>query len=278
MEIKTVEIENLAGGGFVFDWEGVRHQKALSCLSVVQAVHGTYEIGLDGGPLQRTEEGGAFFAPSGVMQEIVHHNGQRGLMEAQWVFMNIRINGMFEFEDLFECPLLIPAEYSGELSRLIGTVRNDRSVCRRYAAAYEIAHILMTLAKPKDAVLDETVLLLKRYVEEHYSERITKEALAACAHCSVAGVYRLFRKHFGMPPCQYINKVRMGKASVLLESGVGTVGEIASEVGFDDPVYFSKLFKAYCGVSPRGYRKSFEGLRGNEEKEDGKEGKKQASE
>ncbi len=278
MEIKTVEIENLSGGGFVFDWEGVRHLKALSSLSVVQAVHGTYEIGLDGGPLQRTEEGGAFFAPSGVMQEIVHHNGRRGVMEAQWVFMNIRINGMFDFEDLFECPTLIPLEYSEELTRLIGTVRNDGSVCRRYAAAYEIAHILMELAKPKEVVLDRQAILLKRYVEEHYTERITKEDLAACAHCSVAGVYRLFRKHFGMAPSQYINKARIGKASVLLESGVGAVGEIASAVGFDDPVYFSKLFKAYCGISPRGYRKSFEALRGNAENDVRNELKKNFSE
>lgn len=277
MEIKTVEIGNISGGGFVFDWEGVRHLKALSCLSVVQAVHGAYEIGLDGGALQRTEEGGAFFAPSGVMQEIVHHNGANGTMEAQWVFMNIRINGLFDFEDLFECPVLIPMEYCEKVSRLIDTVRNDGAVCRRYAAAYGIAHILIQLAKPKEAVLDDIVPMLKRYVEEHYSERITKEALASCAHCSVAGMYRMFQKRFGMPPSQYINKVRLGKASVLLESSAQSIGEIALAVGFDDPVYFSKLFKSYCGISPRGYRKSFEKLCENGGKSGEKEGKKQVS-
>jgi len=257
MEIKTVEIENLVGGGFSRDWEGVRHIKALPCLSVVQSVRGNYEIGIDGDALRRTEEGGAFVAASGVVQEILHHNGAEGYMEAQWVFMNIKINGVLDFEDLFECPPLIPKEYGGGLSRLIGTVWKDPSVCRRYAAAYEIVHILTELAKRKDTFPDEPALLLKRYVEENYSEKITKEALASAAHCSVAGVYRLFQRSFRMPPSQYINKVRLGKASVLLESGVYTVGEAASAVGFDDHVYFSKLFKESYGVSPKKYRDGF---------------------
>ncbi len=257
MKIKTVEITELMGGGLKDPREGMRHVKALPCLSVVQSVHGWYGIGLDGDALRRTEEGGAFVAPSGVMQEIVHHNGRQGYMEAQWVFMHIRINGLFDFEDVFTPPYLIPPTYGKELNDLIATVRYAPTVCRRYAAAYGIADILFALSQPKEDVPDSPALLVKRYVEEHYAERITKEALASAAHCSTAGVYRLFRRQFKMSPNNYINKIRLEKASVLLEQSDRAVSEVGERVGFEDPVYFSKLFKARYGLSPGRYRDAF---------------------
>jgi len=257
MEIRTVEIRNLYAGTLKQACEGERHIKALPCLSVVQSLCGVYEIGLGGALPERTDEGGAFVAPSGVMQEIVHHNGRGGYMEAQWVFMNITVNDFFEYEDIFIPPVLVSAKYGAELSESIYTIRTDANVCRRYSAAYRIADLLFSLSAPNDVRLDPTALLLKRYVEQHYRERITKEELAAAAHCSTAGMYRIFQRRFGMSPNNYINKVRLGKAAVLLESGDTPVKVISGMVGFDDPVYFSKLFKEYSGVSPKGYRRFY---------------------
>ena len=52
---------------------------------------------------------------------------------------------------------------------------------------------------------------------------------------------------------KYINALRINEATHLLETGK-TIEEIAGEVGFNDPKYFSKVFKKSSGLSPSGYK------------------------
>lgn len=56
IDMQSVEISQLFSAGFACDLEGVEHRKTLPCLSVVQALHGYYEIGLDhkGAGIHRT--------------------------------------------------------------------------------------------------------------------------------------------------------------------------------------------------------------------------------
>lgn len=64
VDMQSVEISQLFSAGFACDLEGVEHRKTLPCLSVVQALHGYYEIGLDHKALVSTGQGGAFIAPA----------------------------------------------------------------------------------------------------------------------------------------------------------------------------------------------------------------------
>ncbi|MBQ4573719.1 MAG: helix-turn-helix transcriptional regulator [Clostridia bacterium] len=261
MKIKSIEIKNIMGGYLKGNNENIRHIKSLPCLSVVQAMHGRYEIALGGSAAHITEEGGAFVAPAGISQNILHHNGVSGFMEAQWVFMNVTVNGFYALEDVFDLPLLLPADCREVLEVNIGRIREESSLCAQYAAAYELTELLISHAAMKDAPFDTAAAQLKRYIDEHYSEKITVENLAAAALCSVPGLYRIFRSSFQMSPHNYINKIRLEKASVLLEQDSRSVAEIAGEVGFDDPVYFSKLFKARYELSPKQYRAVNEGMK-----------------
>ncbi len=254
MKIKAIEIKNIIGGHLKGDNENIRHIKSLPCLSVVQAVHGSYEIALDGGEAAVTEEGGAFIAPAGVSQNILHHNGSAGYMEAQWVFMNITVNDFFAFEDVLDLPSVISARCREELASEIGIIRTTPDLCKKYAAAYRLTDLLMAHAVMKDTPFDPAAAMLKRYIDEHYTKRITKEELADAALCSVPNVYRIFRSHFHLSPHNYINKIRLEKASILLEHGSSSVSEISEAVGFDDPIYFSKLFKERYELSPKKYR------------------------
>ena len=79
VDMQSVEISQLFSAGFACDLEGVEHRKPLPCLSVVQALHGYYEIGLDHKALVSTGQGGAFIAPANCFQRIIHHNGSVGL-------------------------------------------------------------------------------------------------------------------------------------------------------------------------------------------------------
>ncbi len=256
MEIKSIDIKILWAGGLKGNAENVTHSKSLPYLSIVQSIHCCYEIGLDGATPLYTEEGGAFVTPSGAMQSITHHNGSNGYIEAHWVFMQIIINEFFELEDLFQLPLLLSSAYRNKLFSLIDTIKSDPHLCRKYAAAYQLTDILIANSVPKNSNRRDSVILLKRYINEHYNEVITNDDLARVAFCSTPNLYRIFQKSFSLSPHNYINKVRLEKALFLLESSDYSVSEIAAEVGFDDPIYYSKLFKKSYHLSPKNYREN----------------------
>ncbi|MCC3373351.1 AraC family transcriptional regulator [Cohnella sp. REN36] len=65
---------------------------------------------------------------------------------------------------------------------------------------------------------------------------------------------KLFRRHRGMSPIRYLQKLRMERAALLLQEAL-SVEEVAASVGYADPLYFSKSFKKWMGVTPTDYRK-----------------------
>jgi len=263
MDIKSIEIKNILTGQHNSDCEGVRHIKVLSCLSIVQSVYGYYEIGLEGDALSQTEEGGAFIAPTGMQQEIVHHNGSKGYMKAHWVFMNVVINNVFSFEDVFDIPLLLSAVHADEVNDCILRIKNADNICEKYISAYKLVDILIKNSKPKHTHITDTAAIIKQYINDHYSEQITNQHLADAAICSVPNLYHIFNKQFQMSPHNYINMIRLEKASVFLESTDEPITKISEMVGFDDPAYFSKLFSKRYQLSPKKYRDSLRSVAEN---------------
>ena len=104
-----------------------------------------------------------------------------------------------------------------------------------------------------DAVIQE-VELAKKYFHDHYTEAISIEDYAHSRHMSTCWFIRTFRTLTGSTPLQYIHSIRIANARALLEHTQYNITEIASLVGFDDPLYFSHFFKKHTGVSPSKYR------------------------
>ena len=95
----------------------------------------------------------------------------------------------------------------------------------------------------------------RRYFSEHYSESITIEDYAHKSGMSVSWFLRNFRQITGQSPMQYIISIRIHNACNLLLSTDYNITEIASLVGYDNPLYFSRLFHKLQGLSPSDYRK-----------------------
>lgn len=91
------------------------------------------------------------------------------------------------------------------------------------------------------------------YLEDHYLEEIVIEDLARIAHLKECQFRRKFKLLKGMSPVKYRNFLRMNKAAEMLRSREYSVVETAMCVGFDDPNYFSRLFKEQFGESPTQY-------------------------
>jgi transcriptional regulator GlxA family with amidase domain len=79
--------------------------------------------------------------------------------------------------------------------------------------------------------------------------------LASLACVSTGHFQRAFKLKYGVSPVTYMNQYRISAAKNLLSTTSLSCAEIASEVGFDDIFYFSKVFKKVTGYSPKSQRK-----------------------
>ena len=83
---------------------------------------------------------------------------------------------------------------------------------------------------------------------------ISLTELATAASVTPSYLTRIFRAAFGRGPVSALEGVRLDHARTLLERTNLTVTEVARASGFDDPLHFSRRFRASTGMSPRGYR------------------------
>jgi AraC-like DNA-binding protein len=92
------------------------------------------------------------------------------------------------------------------------------------------------------------------YMFMHYNEAITVEDAARVSNYSTSRYQYLFKKYMLVTPTQFLTNLRINKAKLHLCHSNLTVKEIARSVGYNDPFYFSKVFKSKTGLSPTEYR------------------------
>lgn len=94
------------------------------------------------------------------------------------------------------------------------------------------------------------------FMRNRLSDKLTLEDLAATNQFSVSHFSTLFRKGTGMSPLDYFIHLKLQHACLLLLTTDTKIKDIASELGYEDPYYFSRLFKKYINSSPLQYRAS----------------------
>jgi AraC-like DNA-binding protein len=104
---------------------------------------------------------------------------------------------------------------------------------------------------------EDMMRLIDRYICEHYAEHITNQTLSRRFGFVPSYISRLFKDYKGLSPCKYLTQVRIERAIKLIEDSAGSnVYHIARVVGFQDPSYFTRLFKRQTGMLPTEYQKA----------------------
>ena len=103
---------------------------------------------------------------------------------------------------------------------------------------------------------DESIASLQSWIHENYNNNITGEVLCVKSKMESRTLNRRFKLATGCSPKRYILGVRLDQARDLLKNTNLTIAEISQAVGYLDSVYFSKLFKRECQLTPRKFRKS----------------------
>ena len=95
-----------------------------------------------------------------------------------------------------------------------------------------------------------------KYFNEHYNEDINIEEYTQDNYVSISWFIKAFKQCTGSTPMQYILSKRISNAETLLLDPSYNITEIAQIVGYDNPLYFSRIFKKIKGLSPSEYRKN----------------------
>lgn len=116
---------------------------------------------------------------------------------------------------------------------------------------YSGLRILSTGSKRANKTVERSI----DYMVANLNRPLRVSTVAAQANVSQSHFFSLFKKITGCPPIDYFTKLRMMEACRLLSSPTARIKGVAVELGYNDPFYFSRVFKSFSTVAPLHYRK-----------------------
>lgn len=155
----------------------------------------------------------------------------------------------------------ISAKYQDLFLSMIKELQLPRPCSEELSSLY-LRQLFLTLKRLKEeggykkTEIKEEMEQAIHYFHENFTRDIQVEQYAKRLHMSTCWFIRSFKQYAGMPPGKYITSIRVNKAKELLESTDYTVGEIGTIIGYENPLYFSRIFKKQTGLSPAEYRKA----------------------
>jgi AraC-like DNA-binding protein len=138
------------------------------------------------------------------------------------------------------------------LSKQSGT-QKDKDAALIFHKLIQTTHSI--IYKDKQSPLPSIVQKLQKILDEHLEKKIDFATINKEITYSQAYLVRLFKKHLGVSPHEYILKRRLETAQLLLKHSNLSIKEIAERFIFSDQYYFSNFFKKRTGVSPSLFRK-----------------------
>jgi len=166
--------------------------------------------------------------------------------------------------------LIIPRQFSnrdrytllGLFEKLLGTMNRPEGYFR-YQATLLLADMLHRIASGflESSHLDTsfpisyiTFRKLVNLLNNSYEREVSKDQLERATERKYEYLCQVFRKYTGSTIHHYVQQLRVQRAKHLLHQTDKTVKEISMEVGYQEPFYFSRIFKKMEGVSPQHYR------------------------
>ena len=224
------------------------------------------------------ESGDCLIFPEGCCRQFIRHDeGHRSI----WVHLQFRLEPDLSFLQFFHTPCVIRGAAARRCRSLVSRLNRGcrtilrgneaRTVCERRTGGLtehlEDQAVMLLLLKEILALSTprETLHLMIRgfpefenalaRIQKHKFEKLSLDQLASDCHMSRSSFEKKFRLVFGVPPGQYLLKLKLTAAESLLRETSLTCGQIAERCGFSNQFIFSRLFSKRYGIPPRDYRK-----------------------
>ncbi len=98
------------------------------------------------------------------------------------------------------------------------------------------------------------VNIVKNYLEQHFNDNISRKDIESLVHLNEDYLNRVYKQSTGYSLMEYIQYYRIMVAKRMLVNSKMSIGDISTQIGYDSPAYFSKIFKKFTGVTPAEYR------------------------
>ncbi|MGM0921253.1 MAG: response regulator [Bacillota bacterium] len=115
-----------------------------------------------------------------------------------------------------------------------------------------ISHFCEKIILQKEG--NDFISMAKKYIHNHYQESLSLEDVAANVELTPTYFTKMFKEQTKLTFIDYVTDVRIEKSKELLLNTKLSLKEIAYEVGYKDPNYFSRVFKKWTNLSPKHYR------------------------
>lgn len=221
------------------------------------ATSGTVSLTSSDGCSLYAEKGDLLYIPKGCVYKISFQNHGEELRLYTVNFCLTDRNG--RKVRMSDVPQLFPSVVSEEcryLAEALSSVYVRHSDNRMKQQAYFFSlldRLLDSVSAEREN--DDGVGIGLRMLTEEWNRNTNISAYAKICAMSESEFYRAFYARTGMSPHAYRMQMRMTAAKALLTDSSLTVERIAKEVGYDDPYYFSRVFRNKSGFSPRQYRR-----------------------
>ncbi|HEV2319342.1 MAG TPA: AraC family transcriptional regulator [Verrucomicrobiae bacterium] len=246
--------------GFAFDW---RHGRILEGFALIYISSG-------GGTLEsrpqvsaRIEAGNAFLLFPGVWHRYAPHSqigwhehwiGFDGEMARRWLR-----HGFFSPNN----PVVkIGAEDTvlATFSRVMQAIRANRPALQQIlaGATQNLMGLFYSAQQALSAVDVQNANVIERAItriQDDFGRALDMKRLAQELGVSYSGFRHTFTEHTGLSPHQYLLELRLVRARSLLSETELPVKEIALQTGFEDELYFSRLFRQKLNLTPSQWRK-----------------------
>lgn len=158
------------------------------------------------------------------------------------------------------CCVGTSTEYRRLFERMIREMQIRRSGYRELCAAYAVELLLLMIRSVEETSEDAPPRnrRIEKVIEQMYQEYAKSwsvEEYARLCNMGVCWFIRSFRTAVGCSPQQFVIQLRVGKAKELLADTSYNISEISTLVGYENPLYFSRMFRKSTGYAPTQYRK-----------------------
>jgi len=125
----------------------------------------------------------------------------------------------------------------------------------RQRIGYAMLESILAVSTPKPGMLPLRRLLpVIEHLNDNFNARPDLPKILKMSGLSRTHFFRMFKSQTGATPVEYVKRRRLREALLLLQESDLNIAEIGDKVGWPDPFYFSKLFKAEIGLPPSAYR------------------------
>ncbi|EKE84881.1 AraC family transcriptional regulator [Idiomarina xiamenensis] len=148
-------------------------------------------------------------------------------------------------------------ELRSDVTALLNLQHQRLTLAQAQLAATLLRKLLLDIANIRQRARQVShfdLLALERWMKDNLHRSLSLADFADFVGLSRFHFSKKFRQKTGTTALHYFNDLKIKQACRLLDQSQQTVRQIAADLGFDDPYYFSRLFKKVMGLSPQHYR------------------------